>query len=193
METKKMPPDRATVFDTRRLTIRLATTEDVDTFHQLWTNPQVTVHVGFPNGIPTTLDEIKNRIAIGSLSEFEQLLIIELKSTGQAIGECKMSCPNADGIATTDVKLLPTFWGHQYGLEVKRGLLDYIFAHTDSVAVEATPNVSNVASIRMQEAVGGIRVGESLYHFPESMRAYTTPVHYYIYRVSRTDWLQRGS
>jgi RimJ/RimL family protein N-acetyltransferase len=70
-------------------------------------------------------------------------------------------------------------------------LVVYLFAHTDCVAVQATPNVGNVASIRMQESVGGVRVGEQVYEFPESMRDYTTPVHHYIYRVYRKDWEQR--
>ncbi len=179
---------RKTVFDTDRLIICLAAVEDVDFFYQLWTNPQVMANVGFPQGLPTTRNEIQNQIAAAGASEFDRLLVIDLKSTGQSIGECYMHHPGADGVASTDVKLLPTFWGHRYGIEVKRGLLDYIFTHTDAVAVEATPNVDNVASIKMQEAVGGKRVGESVYEFPLSMQGYTTPVHSVTYRVTRADW-----
>lgn len=176
------------VFDTPRLIVRRAEVEDADLFLQLWTDPRVMSNVGFPNGLTVTREELQQRIAVGGTSEFEALLVVELKSTGQAIGECKMSRPNPDGVATTDVKLLPAFWGQRYGVEVKRGLLDYLFTHTESTAVEATPNVGNEASIKMQEAVGGVRLGEGIHHFPESMQAYTTPVHYYVYRVSRADW-----
>ena len=91
-----------------------------------------------------------------------------IKSTGQAIGECKLHWPDREGIAATDVKLLPEFWGNKYGVEVKRGLLDYLFTHTECLAVDASPNVGNLASIKMQEAVGGVCVGESIYEFPES-------------------------
>ena len=104
-------------------------------------------------------------------SEFDHLLIVELKSNHQAIGECKMSTPNSDGVATTDVKLLPETWGNGYGVEIKRGLLNHLFANTDCIAAEATPNVNNVASIRMQEAVGGIRVGENPTPFPKQCGA----------------------
>jgi RimJ/RimL family protein N-acetyltransferase len=187
-ESKKMVPDQKIVFETSRLLIRLAAVEDANFVHQLWTNPHVMSNVGFPNGIPITCAEIQARIASGDKSEFDQLLVIVLRQTGQAIGECGMSRPNSEGIAITDVKLLPVFWGNKYGTEVKHGLLDYIFTHTDSTAVEATPNVGNAASIKMQEAVGGIRVGESIYKFPESMQGYTSPVHHYIYHVRRTDW-----
>lgn len=180
-----MRSDRKTVFATPRLLIRLATTNDADFFHQLWTDPRVMSHVGFPEGLPTTREKIRNQIAAGGGSEFDRLLVIELKSTGQAVGECWMSRPNAEGVATTDVKLLPAFWGNKYGVEVERGLLDHLFAHTDTVAVEVTPNVNNVASIKMHEAVGGVRVGEGISQFPEAMRHCTTPVHHYVYRIAR--------
>ena len=99
-----------------------------------------------------------------------------------------MHRPNPEGIARTDIKLLPAFWGKRYGVEVKRALLSHLFTHTDCVAVEAGPNVNNIASIKMQEAVGGVRVGEAVHEFPEKMRDYTTPVRHYVYRVERSDW-----
>jgi len=177
------------VFETERLVIRVATVADVDLFYDLWTNPQVMKNVGFPQGLRITRSELKQRLQNqGSESEFERMLVIELKATGQTIGECMMHRPNEEGIAEPDVKLLPTFWGNKYGVEVWRRLLAYMFTHTDCAAVQATPNVENVASIKMQEAVGGVRVGEDVYQFPESMRDYTTAVHHYIYRVDRMDW-----
>ena len=75
---------------------------------------------------------------------------------------------------------------------MKRGLLDYLFTHTDCTAIEARPNVLNTASIKMQESAGGIRVGEAVHEFPESMREYTTSVDYFIYRVNREDWQKRS-
>jgi RimJ/RimL family protein N-acetyltransferase len=135
-----------------------------------------------------TRDDILKRIVKQVGSEFERLLVVVLKASGRALGECMMHGPDEKGIARTDVKLLPVFWGKGYGVEVKRGLLDHLFEHTDCVAVEATPNVGNAASIRMQEAVGGVRIGEAVCEFPESMRNFTTPVHHYIYRVERRSW-----
>ena len=93
--------------------------------------------------------------------------------------------PDAAGIARTDVKLLPEFWGHKYGVEVKRGLIAYLFAHTDCIAVEGTPNVANIASIKMQEAVGGVRVGEKTFVPSAAQRNFMLPVHSIIYRVYR--------
>ncbi len=186
-------PSQHTVFKTERLLIRAATEQDAGMLYELWTDPRVMANVGFPHGLRITREEIEERLRKPFESEFERVLVVELKATGQAIGECAMHLPNEEGIAETDVKLLPAFWGHRYGTEVKRGLVGHLFSHTPCIAVGASPNVGNIASIKMQEAVGGVRVGEGVYEFPESMRDYTTPVHHYFYHVYRESWEQAQS
>lgn len=176
---------------TPRLLIRPAAVEDAELFLRLWTDRRVMVHAGFPRGLSTSLEEIRTRIAQSGPSEYERLLVVEIRDSGQVIGECHLHTPNAEGVAATDVKLLPEHWGGHYGVEIKRALLDYLFTHTDCLAVDGTPNVANTASIRMQETVGGKRIGEHIHTFPPSMQEYTVPVHYYVYRVTRADWLER--
>jgi RimJ/RimL family protein N-acetyltransferase len=180
--------DSLFVFETKRLVVRLATSEDAGVFYSLWTNPEVMRNVGFPEGLPTSLAEIEEQLLTQAGSCLERMLVVQRKSDDQAIGECSMKSPDRNGVSETDVKLLPQFWGCKYGVEVKQGLLDYLFTHTDCVAVQATPNTTNLASIHMQEAVGGVCTGEGVYEFPESMRSFTQAVHYKIYRVFRTDW-----
>ncbi|MCU0488181.1 MAG: GNAT family N-acetyltransferase [Anaerolineales bacterium] len=186
-----MKSTRRIVFETERLQIRLAGEEDVDHFYRLWTNPQVMVQVGFPNGLKITPKEIQERLAGAGESEFEHVLVVDLKSTGCPIGEAWMTRPDSDQIAVTDVKLLPEYWGNRYGIEIKRGLLDHLFTHTNCLAVEASPNVNNLASIKMQAAVGGVCLGDTVYQFPAAMQSYTTAVHAYIYRVDRQTWEKR--
>ena len=176
------------VFETERLVVRTATEEDVDLFYALWTNPQVMKNVGFPHGLRLTRRELEERLSKQGKSEFGQLLVVELKATGQAIGECMLSCPDEEGVAEPDIKLLPKFWGYKYGVEGWCELVDYQFTHTACDFVQATPNVDNIASVKMQKAIGGVCVGEDVYQFPESMQDYTMPVHNYIYRVQRADW-----
>jgi RimJ/RimL family protein N-acetyltransferase len=178
------------IFTTQRMIVRkaLPTSEDTEMFFRLWTDGRVMANVGFPNGLRITRDEIRKRLESQRASEYDQLLVIQRQSDGQRLGECKLGMPNEQGIAETDIKLLPDHWGHSYGVEVKRGLLDYLFTHTDCRVVQASPNVNNIPSIRMQEAVGGVRVNEGVYEFPENMRAFTTPVHCYIYEVTRQTW-----
>ena len=173
------------IFETERLLIRAATEDDIDLYLTLWTSPKVMTHVGFPQGLRTNRDKIRKQMQAQGDSEFDRLLVVVLKTTGESLGECEMSPPNQDGIAKTDVKLLPEFWGNKYGVEVKKGLLSHLFNNTNCIAVEATPNINNIASINMQEAVGGKCIGEAVHEFPEAMRDFTIPVHHYIYHVER--------
>ena len=189
MRTMVDPP--RLVFETEQLAVRTATGRDVDLFYALWTHPEVMRNVGFPHGLRTTRREIEDRLSKAEGSEFGRRLVVELKDSQTAIGEAKLAWPDEQGIAEPDIKLLPRFWGQHYGVEAWRELVAYQFTHTDCAVVQATPNVANVASIRMQEAVGAVRVGEAVYEFPESMRNHTVPVHHHIYRVSRADW-ERG-
>lgn len=179
------------VLETERLAVRLGTAEDAGLYFALWTNPRVMGHVGFPQGLPVTRDEIAQRLSRQGGSALDRMLVVELKATGQAIGEAKLSSPDEQGIAEPDLKLLPEFWGYRFGREAWRALVGYQFAHTDCDAVHGTPNVENVASIKMQEAAGGLRIGEGVHEFPESMQPYTTPVRYCVYRVDRADWEDR--
>lgn len=181
------------IFETKRLQVRMATLADAPFYHQLWTNPEVMKNVGFPQGLPITQAEIEAQIRREGDKLFGHLLIVLLKEGGERIGECKMHPVGENGIVETDVKLLPQYWGHKYGLEVKRALVDYLFSHTECIAVQATPNIKNIASIKMQEAVGGKRIREEVYEFPEAMQSYTATIRYYVYHVTRDAWLAQKS
>jgi RimJ/RimL family protein N-acetyltransferase len=138
--------------------------------------------------LPITRQEIEEQLKNQGASVYGRLLVVILQATGERIGECYMTKPNMAGIAETDVKLLPAHWGHKYGVEIKRGLLNYLFSHTDCSCVQATPNIHNIASIKMQEAVGGIRAGTGKSLIPQAAGAKSITVEYTIYRVYRRIW-----
>jgi RimJ/RimL family protein N-acetyltransferase len=180
------------IISTERLLIRAARADDAAVLLQLWTDPRVMTNVGYPQGLDISRHKIEASIlAQDPGSEFGKYLMVQLKEGGLALGECKMILPDEEGISRTDVKLLPEHWGHRYGVEIKQALVDHLFLHTDCRAVEGTPNVVNVASIKMQEAVGAVKVGEGTFSFPKAKAAFTTPVHHYIYHVTRATWARR--
>lgn len=180
-----------TVFETERLTIRKAGPDDADFLYALWKDPRVMRNVGFPEGLPITREKVLDGILHKSDSEYEHYLIVVRSADGERLGEACLHRPNEEGIAGTDVKLFPEHWGHRYGVEVKQGLVDYHFTHSDCVAVEGGPNRRNIASIKMQEAVGGVRVSEGVYEFPADAPGETEDVPYYVYRVFREAWEER--
>jgi len=181
-----------TIIDTERLQIRSAVPQDSALLFAIWTDPRVMTHVGYPQGLRISYKEIVERIVEQDLSRpFGRYLIVDIMETKISIGECKMYLPDEEGIGRTDIKLVPEQWGHRYGVEIKQALVDYLFEHTDCQAVEGTPNITNAASIKMQEAVGAVRMGKDTFHFPESMPGYTASVHHYIYHVHRATWERR--
>ena len=182
------------IFETARLVIRKATAapEDVEFLYFLWNDSRVMVMVGFPKGLRISREEVQKILERAADTEYDRCLLVELKGNGLIIGECKLGAPDEDGVAHTDVKLMPEHWGNAYGKEIKQGLVDYLFTHTDCRAIKATPNQRNLASQKMQEAVGGKRVGEGVHRFPEDKRDWTCDVPHYVYMVFREDWdLQR--
>ncbi|MBN1426147.1 GNAT family N-acetyltransferase [Candidatus Fermentibacteria bacterium] len=185
---------KTAVFTTARLTVRPArpTTEDSAFLYRLWTTAAVMRPVGFPEGLRTTPEEILLAVQGYRNPPFDIPLLVELAATERLIGQCKLGTPDSEGVAGTDVKLLPEFWGQGFGSELKRALVSYLFSHTDCLAVQATPNRDNIASQRMQEAAGGRRVGEGVHRFPEHMREYTTDVAFYVYHIRRQEWEKEG-
>ncbi|MCP4686159.1 MAG: GNAT family N-acetyltransferase [bacterium] len=181
------------VFTTQRLSVRKAepSARDARLFYRLWTSPEVMAAVGFPRGIDYTEEQIMRRLRDRPESEPGPKLVVELKSLPVRIGECKLGVPNAEGISETDVKLLPRFWGRGLGTELKQGLVDYLFRNTNCRAVKATPNRNNIASQKMQEAVGGKRVGEGLFKAATNISPHAVDVPFYEYLVYREDWERR--
>jgi hypothetical protein len=82
------------------------------------------VNVGFPEGLRITKQEIKDQIGEGEEADslFDSLLIVDLRSNGVSIGQCMMREPNEEGISTTDIKLLPKYWGNGVGVTVGVGV-----------------------------------------------------------------------
>jgi len=46
------------VLRTDRLTVRFAGSGDEGVFHSIWTDPSIMAAVGFPQGIPVSLEEL---------------------------------------------------------------------------------------------------------------------------------------
>ena len=149
--------------------------------------------VGFPLGLKIDYEKIEQQLSLHYETEFDKVLLVKLSATNQIIGQCKLGLPNKDNIAKTDIKLAPQFWGNKYGVEIKKALLGYLFKNTNCDSVKGDPNKLNKASIKMQEAVGGIKIKEEIYEFPENMRSYTVDVHSFIYLVTRENWVKNAS
>ena len=111
---------------TPRLTIRRASPcqPDIELLLKLWTDPAVMTNVGFPQGLDISAENIERQLRKQDVSEFDCVLIVAVNQTDELIGQAKLGYPNDRGVADTDIKLLPAYWGKGYGTEIKRALLD---------------------------------------------------------------------
>lgn len=179
-------------FLTKRLVVRKPKLCDahINLYHRLWNAPSVMRNVGFPQGLRISRDSIQDIIIGQDDTPFDKSLLVVLRDSGQAIGECKMGLPNNSGISITDVKLLPEYWNKGYGKEIKNALCGYLFSQTECTIVEASPSLCNIASIKMQEACAGKMVRKEMYHFPSHMSSYTQDVDSLIFHIHKSDWME---
>ncbi len=176
------------VFKTPRLIIRKATTEreDLDMYFRLWNHPQVMVNVGYPNGLGISKEEIAELIRKQDDTVYRARLIAIRIEDNVKIGECFMGVPDENGVSITDVKLFPEYWGNGYGKEIKRGLVDYLFSNrSDCKAVKADPHKRNIASQKMQEFVGAVRIEKGGKYPIDDMEKYFPGDEHYLYMVFR--------
>jgi len=178
------------IFQTERLKVRKPGSADIEMYFKLWNSPEVMRNVGFPQGLKISKEMISEQIRKQDETEYDKTLVVVEKYSEKAIGECKLGFPNKEGISITDIKLLPEFWGNGYGEEIKNSLCLYLFSRTICKIVEASPNKKNLASQKMQESCGGVKVREGVYYFPESMRDYTEDVNLIIYHIHKKKWLE---
>jgi RimJ/RimL family protein N-acetyltransferase len=176
-------------FETPRLSVRAAGDQDAPFIASLWSDPRVMRLVGFPQGIPTAEADVPRHIR--RAEGLAALLLVENRASRTPIGQCMLGEPDREGASEPDIKLHPAFWGRGYGRELWAAIIDELFVRSSCTVVRGTPNVANLASIRMQESAGMRRMGEGLSEFPASMSAFTEPVPHYIYEITRTNWLEQ--
>ncbi|MBD2488326.1 GNAT family N-acetyltransferase [Aulosira sp. FACHB-615] len=90
----------------------------------------------------------------GILGEWYQLAI-ELKSTGQMIGDCAFCILAEDGKqAEIGFTLARKYQGNGYATEAVTCLLNYLFIHLNLHRVRSNCDSQNIASIKLLERVG---------------------------------------
>ncbi|MFO7680848.1 MAG: hypothetical protein R6X34_12430, partial [Chloroflexota bacterium] len=65
---------------------------------------------GFPQGLQITRAEIAQKIGEQGDGAYNGRLVVMLKATSEKLGEAALHPPDDEGIAETDVKLLPEDW-----------------------------------------------------------------------------------
>lgn len=159
------------ILETPRLRLRRTQEADLPALIALWTDPEVTRHMGGPR------DEAKLRDGFRESAEHPFAEVYDLwplveKSTGQVVGNCGLLPKRID--ERDEIELVYVIsrdrWGLGYATEIARGLEEYAFETLDLKRIVSLIDPDNGASQRVAEKVGMklekevIRPGGNLRH-----------------------------
>jgi RimJ/RimL family protein N-acetyltransferase len=152
-----MPDAAFTQLETERLTIRRFRSADLDSIVAYRADPEVARFQSWQNftraeGV-AFIDEMARQHPDTPGEWFQ--FAIELKSSGQMIGDCALHAfADSHDEAEIGFTLAPAYQGHGYAREALAGLLDYAFSTLKKSRIEALTDVRNAGSIAVLERLG---------------------------------------
>ncbi len=146
-----------TILQTRRLTLRQFTLDDVSLIQQLNSDPEVLKYLHEP-ALQTEADALavlKNII----LPQYNYKLgrwAMHVKENNEFIGWCGLKYrPEIDEV-NLGYRLKQTSWGNGYATEAARHTLQYAFQTLQLQKIIGRAHIENIASIKVLEKIGMI-------------------------------------
>ena len=171
------------ILETEKLILREYVESDFDALYNLLSDPITMKHY------PKPYDEKGTRRWLDwSFDNYEKygfgLWAIELRETGQFIGDCGITMQNIDGETLPEIgyHIHRDYWRQGYGKEAARAVRDWFFTHTDFDAVYSYMTAGNTASYSTAASMGMKRVKE----YGEGKDGA-----HYVYALTRQDWPAR--
>jgi RimJ/RimL family protein N-acetyltransferase len=146
------------VLETERLQLRYLRHDDLDAMHSYLGDPKTMVH--YP--APFTRSFVKEGIA-RNLERYAKygygLFGVELKATGQLIGDCGLVWQDLDTGPELEVgyHFRRDHWGHGYAPEAAKACIEFAFEHAGVDHVISLIRPENLASRRVAEK-NGLRI-----------------------------------
>lgn len=137
------------MFQTERLYVRLLTAEDFQFLHTMQSDPAVMRYVGGSQdeaGNRADLEKILSHYASGDGS-FLVWAVIQ-RSDDALVGTCALIINEHDE-HEIGYRLMESYWGNGFGLEVTEGLVRYAFEERHIDQLVAYVDKENVPSVRI--------------------------------------------
>ena len=175
------------ILETPRLILREYTPADFDDLYAILSDPETMRHYPRPYDEKGTM-----RWLSWSFDNYRTygfgLWAIELKESGEMIGDCGLTMQPIDGEQLPEIgyHIHKTHWRKGYGKEAATAVRDWCFAHTAFDAVYSYMTRSNIASYSTAASAGLVRIKEYTDEQGEP---------HLVYRITREEWeaLQKGS
>lgn len=142
------------VITTPRLLIREFTIDDVNAYHSIFTDPEVTKYISW--GPYTSVDQTKNFI-VRVVEDQKKIprksyeFAIVSQSTGELIGYTILQVNISNRSAERAIYLKQTEWNKGLATEAQSAMLDFGFNQLGLHRIWATCDPNNVSSKRMME------------------------------------------
>lgn len=168
------------VMDTQRLILREYTMEDFDALYEILSDAETMQHYPKPydaNGTRRWLEwsmENYRKYGFG-------LWAIQLKETGEFIGDCGLTIQNIDGEALPEIgyHLHKKHWRKGYGSEAAKRVRDWAFENTEYDCLYSYMKYTNVGSYATAMAAGLKKIKE----YPDEEDGIL-----YVYAITREEW-----
>ena len=137
--------------ETESLLLRPIRAADVEALVALWTDPEVTRHLGGPRDPAQLRETFEAEAGAGEARDVDLWPVVE-KASGRVVGHCGLLEKEIGGLA--EVELIYVFargaWGKKgYATEAARALMDYAFGRAGLRRVVALIDPENAASERV--------------------------------------------
>ncbi len=171
---------------TERLALRRMTDDDLDWLAALYSDPDVTQHLG---GLKTR-EQVANMMRTRVIEYYDAnpglgvWMTIE-RATGEEVGFHLLNNIQGETIIQVGYGLLKPAWGKGYATEMASAVLRYGFADLDLPRIAGIASLPNVASQHVLGKIGLERNGEREFSHP----AYASAGPMAWFERERDDWL----
>ena len=138
-----------------RLILRLYNIGDVDALHKILSDKKTMNFWPAPFTTEQSKEWILRSIKSYAENKFCRFAV-ELKESGELIGDCGILISELDGKQENDLGYIiyHDYWGRGFGTEAAQACLDYAFDELGLIRIAANMAFDNYASIRVAEKIG---------------------------------------
>lgn len=168
------------ILETERLRLREYTMDDFDALYEILSDPETMQHYLKPYDADGT-----RRWLNWSIKNYQEygfgLWAIELKETGEFIGDCGITIQNIDGEKLPEIgyHVHKRYWRRGFGGEASKAVRDWAFKNTEYDRIYSYMTQKNVGSYSTARSMGMKKIKE----YQDEEEGILL-----VYEITRDDW-----